>query len=212
MRKLLKLSFYAGLTLLLVLATCDTIIEQKSAGAVFEELGEIPQKRTALVLGTAYKNRQGFVNPYFHHRMVAAAALYKAGKVKYILVSGDNGRKGYDESTDMKEMLVALGVPAQVIYLDYAGFRTLDSVVRCKEVFNQRDIIVVSQKFHNQRAIFLSKLNGLDAVAYNAEDIRMKYGFAVHIREKMARVKAVLDIVIGKNPRFLGPKIKVGNA
>ncbi|MFT5513206.1 MAG: SanA protein [Bacteroidia bacterium] len=212
MRKLLRLSFYAGLILVIVLAACDTLIEQKSEGFVFAELSDIPSKKTALVLGTSYKNRNGYVNPYFHHRMVAAAELYKAGKVKYILVSGDNGRLGYDESTDMMEMLVSLGVPANVIYLDFAGFRTLDSVVRCKEVFSQNEIVVVSQEFHNQRAVFLSKANGLDAVAYNAKDIPMKYGFAVHVREKLARVKAVIDVVIGKEPKFLGPKIVVGDA
>ncbi len=152
------------------------------------------------------------MNAYFYNRMSAVVALYKAGKVKYIIVSGDNSRVGYDESTDMKTMLVKLGVPEEVIYLDYAGFRTLDSVVRCKEVFDQKDIIIVSQAFHNQRALFLSQRKGVSAVGYNATNVNRRYGFAVHVREKLARVKAVVDIVFGVKPKFFGPKIEVGNA
>ena len=144
--------------------------------------------------------------------MIAAAELYKAGKVKYIIVSGDNGRVGYDESSDMKQVLISLGVPEFVIYLDYAGFRTLDSVVRCKEVFEQKDIIVVSQKFHNQRAVFLSKVKGLEAIGYNAQDVTFRQGYVVLLREKLARVKAVLDVLVGKGPKFYGPKVAIGNA
>jgi len=212
MKKLLRISFYAGLFLLLVVSICDTIVESTSNGSVYTNIEALPAKQTALVLGTIYKSRAGYVNPYFKHRMEAAVELYKSGKVKYIIVSGDNSREGYDESSDMKAVLMQMGVPESVIYVDYAGFRTLDSVVRCKEVFSQKDIIVVSQKFHNQRAVFLSRVKGIDAVGYNALDISYKRGFVVHLREKLARVKAVIDVVVGKKPKFFGPKITVGNA
>jgi SanA protein len=211
MKKLLRICFYLGLSGLLVVAICDTVVEEVSEGNLYEELSEVPVKQTALVLGTSYKNRYGGVNTYFYNRIKAAAELYKSGKVKYIIVSGDNGRKEYDESTDMKNMLIKLGVHESAIYLDFAGFRTLDSVVRCGKVFDQQDVIIVSQKFHNQRAIFLGKAKGLTAVGYNAKDVSMRYGFAVHVREKLARVKAVLDILSGKKPKFLGPKVDLSN-
>ena len=212
MKKIVRISFYLGLLLLCVVAFCDTLVESSSQGCVFTNLDSVPAKKTSLVLGTIYKTGQGYVNPYFKNRMIAAAELYKAGKVKYIIVSGDNGRVGYDESSDMKQVLISLGVPEFVIYLDYAGFRTLDSVVRCKEVFEQKDIIVVSQKFHNQRAVFLSKVKGLEAIGYNAQDVTFRQGYVVLLREKLARVKAVLDVLVGKGPKFYGPKVAIGNA
>lgn len=212
MKKFLYISFHICLGVLLLLAVCDTIVESTSNGVVFNNIEDVPVKQTALVLGTSYKTRNGYINPYFQHRMEAAAALYKSGRVRYIIVSGDNGRKTYDESSDMKAVLMSLGVPENVIFLDYAGFRTLDSVVRCKAIFNQDDVVIVSQEFHNQRAVFLSQVKGINAVGYNAKDIHMKYGFAVHVREKLARVKAVLDIVMGKEPKFYGPKVDIEHA
>jgi SanA protein len=112
----------------------------------------------------------------------------------------------------MKNVLIQLGVPQEVIYLDYAGFRTLDSVVRCKEVFDQDDIIVVSQEFHNQRAVFISQAKGVKAIGYNAKDVAFARGYLVLVREKLARVKAVLDLIVGKQPKFYGSKVAVGNA
>ncbi len=212
MKRWLRITFYLGLLTLLLVAFCDTLVESSSEGSVYTNLHEIPAKKTALVLGTMYKNSHGSINPYFKYRMEAAANLYKSGKVKYIIVSGDNGSKSYDESTDMKNVLIQLGVPQEVIYLDYAGFRTLDSAVRCKEVFDQDDIIVVSQKFHNQRAVFIGQAKGVKAIGYNAKDVAFARGYVVLVREKLARVKAVLDMIVGKQPKFYGSKVAVGNA
>ncbi len=128
----------------------------------------------ALVLGTRRTTPDGrWSNPHFAHRIEAAAALYRAGKVKRLLVSGDNHVRGYDEPSDMRDALVAAGVPAQAIALDYAGFRTLDSVVRAKEVFGQTSLVVVSEQFHNYRAVFICRHFGIDAVAYSAEPVSL---------------------------------------
>ncbi|MFT5725704.1 MAG: SanA protein [Bacteroidia bacterium] len=212
MKKILKATFYLGLFGLLLIAMCDTIVEESSQGNVYTDVQVIPAKQTALVLGTSQKTRNGHMNPYFSNRIKAAVELYKAGKVKYIIVSGDNGRSNYDESTDMKNLLIDLGVPEDVIYLDFAGFRTLDSIVRCDKIFDQQDVIIVSQKFHNERAIFIGRAKGVRAVGYNAKDVSIRYGFPVHVREKLARVKAVIDIVTRKKPKFLGPKVEIAHA
>jgi SanA protein len=126
--------------------------------------------------------------------------------VQHIVVSGDNSTEYYDESTAMKEALVLIGVPDSVITLDYAGFRTLDSVVRCKWVFGQSEIIVVSQEFQNERALFIANHYGINAVGFNAKDVPNRYGFKTMLREYLARVKAVLDIyVLNTQPKFPGP-------
>jgi SanA protein len=143
--------------------------------------------------------------------MDAAARLYHSGKVEYLLVSGDNHRHGYDEPTAMREALVARRVPADHIVLDYAGFRTLDSVVRAKEVFGLSSYVLVSQRFHNERALYLAKAFGLDVVAYNAKSVEGVTGDATWFREPLARLRAVLDVrILGTRPRFTGARVVIG--
>lgn len=154
--------------------------------------------------------RGGRINLYYRYRIDAAVALYKAKKVVYILVSGDNSRKDYNEPGTMRDDLIAAGIPANKIYLDYAGFRTLDSVVRCKEIFGESAITIISQPFHNQRALFLAQRKGLDAVAFNARDVSKEYGVKVQLREKAARVKMMLDLLFGKEPKFGGERVRIG--
>lgn len=105
--------------------------------------------------------------------------------------------------------MIKQGIPANRIYLDYAGFRTLDSVVRCKEIFSQESITVISQQFHNERAIFIANYKGIKAVGFNAKGVSKRYGFKVMVRERMARVKMMLDLLSGKQPKFLGKKIEI---
>lgn len=138
-----------------------------------DNVDSIPSQKTALVLGASKYIRGGFPNPYFDNRIQAAYELYTAGKVKAFVMSGDNGREGYSEPEDMRDALVALGVPDSIIYLDYAGFRTLDSVVRMNAIFGQDSFIVVSQKFHNERAVFLAQYYGFTAYGYNARDVAL---------------------------------------
>jgi len=130
--------------------------------------------------------------------------------VEYIIVSGDNHIKGYNEPEQMQLSLMKLGIPKERIILDFAGFRTLDSVVRAKSIFGQTQLTVISQKFHNQRAIFISKYKGIDAIGYNAKDVSLKWSYRTMIREKLARVKVIFDLVFGVDPKFLGEKIEIG--
>ena len=159
----------------------------------------------------AKKTSRGTNNLYFTYRIQAAFELFKAKKVQYLLLSGDNHVKGYDEPSDMKEALIALGVPDSCIVLDYAGFRTLDSVLRSNEVFGEDSITIISQEFHNQRALFIANKNNINAIGFNSKEVNKNYSFKTRFREYFARVKCVLDIyILYTSPKFLGDKIKIG--
>ncbi|MBD3637050.1 MAG: YdcF family protein [Crocinitomicaceae bacterium] len=201
--KLIFKLYYLGITGVFIILLCNKIIIDRSQQYLFDHLDEIPNMETALVLGSAKNGKYGGINPYFKYRMEAAAELYHSGKVKKILVSGDNHTKGYDEPTDMANYLVSLGVPRKDIILDYAGFRTLDSVIRAKKVFHCQQLIIVSQKFHNQRAVYAARQYGIDAVGYNARDVQSKSNFT-HYREFASKFVMILDIhLFQTKPKFL---------
>jgi SanA protein len=163
----------------------------------------------ALVLGTAPMGRR-WKNPFFEGRMDAAAKLYGDGKVRHLLVSGDNHRKGYDEPTAMRDALVARGGPEEASTLDYAGFRTLDSVARARRVFGLQRATIVTDRFHQPRSIFLAKAHGLQAVGYCSRDVPFKWAKKTLAREVVSRVKACLDIyVLRTKPRFYGKKEQI---
>ena len=190
---------------------CNVWVLSASRGRMFDSAAAVPEREVALVLGVSRLTGNGrWLNPHFAHRIEAAAELFRAGKVRHFILSGDNHRQGYDEPTDMKNALMAQGVPASAITLDYAGFRTLDSVVRAKEVFGQTRLVVVSEPFHNARALFLCCRWGIDAVAFNAKPVSTRVSRWVRLREYLARVKAVIDLyVFPKQPRFLGEKVSL---
>lgn len=167
----------------------------------------IPNNNVGLLLGTSPKLKNGKNNLYFDYRITATEELYKAGKIKYILISGDNCKESYNEPEEMKKALMEEGIPEEVIYLDYAGFRTLDSVVRAKEIFGQNQFTIISQKFHNERAIYLAEKNGIKAIGFNAKDVDVHSGLKTQIRERFARVKMFMDLMINKQPHFLGKKV-----
>ena len=137
--------------------------------------------------------------------MAAAAELFHSGKASYLLLSGDNSRPSYDEPTAMKRALTSLGVPSSRLVLDYAGFRTLDSVVRAKEVFGVARLIVVSQHFHNVRAVYLARSHGVEAYGFDAAEVRGVGPSWPKVREVASRVFAVVDVVLHTEPRYLGP-------
>jgi SanA protein len=194
-----------------LLAISRALINQASNGRVYADALSIPHRRVGLILGCSKKLGGGWVNPFFQNRVTAAASLYRAGKVDYLLVSGDNHVHSYDEAKDMKDSLAELGVPREKIFCDYAGFRTLDSVVRAHEVFGQSQITVISQDFHNRRAIFLAQHEGMDAIGFNAADVDLHYSYATHCREEAAKIGAVLDVYIfHTRPKFLGPRVAIG--
>ena len=156
-----------------------------------------------MVLGCG-KYTQGRPNLYYNYRIAAAVELWQAGKTDSILVSGDNSRKDYDEPSSMKSDLVSRGVPAEYITIDYAGFRTLDSVVRAEKIFGMKEYTVISQPFHCRRAVYLASKNGQSVIGYCAADVGGSSGLKVRLRETLARAKAVVDVIISKNPKYLG--------
>ncbi|MFA8300747.1 MAG: vancomycin high temperature exclusion protein [Hyphomicrobiales bacterium] len=186
-----------------------SIVENSAEGRIYNSVDKIPHNKVGLVLGTGKILPDGRINLYYRYRIDAAVELFESGKIDYILVSGDNSSKGYDEPSTIKEDLILRGVPADKIFLDYAGFRTLDSVVRSKEIFGQDSITIISQQFHNERALYIAKRNNIEAIGFNARDVNIKMGFKVQLREKLARVKMIIDLIIGKQPKFLGDKINI---
>ncbi|MEM6829326.1 MAG: ElyC/SanA/YdcF family protein [Bacteroidota bacterium] len=171
---------------------------------------QIPKNEVALVLGTSKRTGDGGRNRFFVERMNAAAVLYHLKSVKHILVSGDNRTKHYNEPRDMLNALGELYIPEEDISMDYAGFRTLDSVVRSKEVFGQESITIVTQQFHCYRSLFIANHFGMDAVAYAADLGISSIGFNLAFREVLARSFAVIDLyVLRRKPKFLGEKIQL---
>ena len=187
------------------------LIHLASGRRIFDDLTQVPVNDVGLVLGTSKGTRGSHeANPHFTHRMEAAAALFHAGRVRHLILSGDNGSRGYDEPADMKKALLALGVPAGVLTLDDAGFRTLDSVVRAKKVFGQQRLTIITDRFHSFRAVFLARHYGIDAVAFPSREVEMRSSAKSRVRELLADVKACLDLyVLHTRPKFLGDPIVV---
>jgi SanA protein len=209
-RLLVALPLGAGIAAAMVWGS-QWVIRQASDGRTYAVAAQVPHRQAALVLGCSKLLASGRPNLFFRYRIEAAAALYHAGKADYLIVSGDNHRHGYDEPTDMREALIAAGVPGERVYRDYAGFRTLDSVVRAREIFGQREIVIVSQPFHNERAIFIARGRGIDAIGFNAADVARFGGLRTKAREHLARCKTVLDVwLLGTAPKFLGPPVTLG--
>lgn len=200
-----------GTHLCLAIAAFYLIVWGMSRGKVYDNIADVPARECALVLGTVPKT-DGHDNQFFKARMQAAAALYKNKKVQFLIVSGDNSRRGYDEASEMKAALIVLGVPTTRIYCDYAGFRTLDSVIRARKVFGQSEFTIVSQKYHNERAIYIAHRNGLsECVAYNAADATGTSMWKQYARETLARVMVVLDVEFLKTePKMLGERVFIG--
>lgn len=211
--KIFKKIFLIGLILLVVSALfvwwSNYTIESETKDFVSSDISKIPAEKVGLVLGTGKTLASGRPNLYFSYRIDAAAELYNAGKVQYFIVSGDNSQKNYNEPEDMKLALIEKGIPESHIFEDFAGFRTLDSVVRAKEIFGQSSFIIISQRFHNERAVFLAQKNGIKAYGYNAKDVNAYAGFKTNLREKFARAKVFVDLLTEKEPKFGGEKITI---
>ena len=210
-RRVFFLFLFLLLCVIASLFAAPALVGRAAQGKTFSDVALIPHRTVGLLLGCNQKLGDGSNNPFFDTRIAAAATLFHAGKVDYLLVSGDNSRRNYDEATEMRNGLLQAGVPAERIYCDCAGFRTLDSIVRAREVFGLTQATVISQEFHNQRAIFLASHRGLDAIGFNAQDADLNDVAGVHKREKLAKVKAMLDMyVLRRTPHFLGARVSIG--
>lgn len=167
----------------------------------------MPSFKTGLLLGTGKYLSNGEINPYWQKRIDAAETLLKSRRIKHIVISGDNSTAGYNEPSEMRRALLDLGIDSTLITRDYAGFRTLDSVIRIKEVFQQDSVLIISQQFHNERAIYLARQHNIAAWGFNATDIFTKLSFKTRCREYLARTKALFDVLFHTEPKFYGDKI-----
>ena len=191
------------------------VIEFAADARIHHSVEELNPAKAGLVLGTSRLLPGRSPNPYFDNRIEAAARLFASGKVEYLIVSGNQSQGGrptggYDEPSDMRDALIAKGVPAGRIYRDYAGFRTLDSVLRAKSVFGQNRVIVVSQHFHLARALFLASRHGLIFDGLEATAVPWRYDIRTKLRVLEARMRAVLDAALGLGARFGGAGIELG--
>lgn len=211
MKKVIKNIFKIFLLLLVAgiifIAWANYSIRKESSPFVSYKISDVPETKVALLLGTGKKLSNGMPNAYFYNRIQAAIDLYKSGKIKYIIVSGDNSTKDYNEPEDMQLSLMQYGIPKDRIIMDHAGFRTLDSVVRAKDIFGQHKLVIISQKFHNERAVFLARKNGMEAFGYNANDVNKYAGLKTNLREYLAKTKVYWDLLFGVQPKFGGEKI-----
>lgn len=211
MRK--KIILYCLLTLsviaFLFIYFCNKSIKKTAEGKLYTDADAIPFNKVGLLLGTSKYLANGYANRYYQYRIEATVKLYKKGKIKYIVVSGDNGREEYNEPEAMRQDLMAAGVDSSHIFLDYAGFRTFDSMVRLKKIFGQEAATIISQPFHNERAIYIASKEGIAAIGFNARDVNTEAGLKVQVREKFARVKVFLDYLFGNEPKFLGEKVLI---
>ncbi len=211
LKRVFRLSLILGIALIFILAATNFWVVKSTESEVLTDYKLLPDSGVALVLGTSHRMVDGSPNPFFHNRMATAAELYKEGKIVHFIVSGDNRTKYYNEPAEMQKALIKLGVPSNAITLDYAGLRTLDSIVRCKEIFGQSKIIIITQPFHSYRALFISNYYEVNAVALVAEEPAQEAAPRVYLREYLARTKAVLDLyLLGTAPRHLGEKEPLG--
>ncbi|PSW06312.1 SanA/YdcF family protein [Photobacterium lipolyticum] len=208
MKLLSSLRIFAVLCIVLLAMTLviDRWVSAQTSERIFSDISQIPARSIGLVLGTS-KYIAKTLNPYYTYRMTAALELYKQNKIKVFLLSGDNAHRSYNEPWTMKRDLLKAGIPEQDIVLDYAGFRTLDSIVRAKTIFDADHFLIISQKFHCERALFIAQSNDIDAICLAAPEPKGIAGLKIRLREVLARVKAVIDLyILDVKPRFLGPK------
>lgn len=217
MRRLIRTTSRAAAAILLAVVALwvasEAVISIAARGRTYDLVDRVPARKAALVLGTSKFVAGGRPNLHYLYRMDAAAELFKAGKARFVIVSGNGSEPHYNEPKMMRADLIARGVPPARIYCDYAGLRTLDSVVRAGEVFGAGDCIVVSQPSHAERAIFIGRMRGQDVIGFNARNVPASTDPRTAIRERLARILALLDVtVLRKQPKFLGEKVELGSS
>lgn len=208
-KRILLLYGIAGLFLLGIVCV-NQAIQWNAKGKLFSSVAQCPKVAVALVPGTSKHLASGKDNWYYNYRIAAAVSLYRADKIRYLIVSGDSSSTTYDEPKMMKADLTARGIPSDRIYCDYAGFDTWDSMERALKLFGQRKLLIVSQQFHNERAIYIGESMGMTVYGFNAKDVESYGGFKTQVREKLARVKVFWNLVFGHRANLSGKKVSIG--
>ena len=195
-----------AITAALLLTLSNRWVINSTDAYVYTDWALMPDNDAAVVLGTSPYVTGGKSSPQFHGRLRAAVELYRLGKIRHIIVSGANPDSTYNEPRAMWRELVKAGIPEKDVTMDFAGFRTLDSVVRAQAIFGLERMTIITQKYHAYRAVFIARKLGISAVAFvapAAADGRL--GARHPPREVLARLRAVLDVVLlDTAPKFLG--------
>lgn len=193
------------ITVIIAILAFDYLISWKTADYIYDDLKRLPSRKVGMILGTAKYYSSGLPNDYYKHRIQGAINAYNSGKVNYLLVSGDNAHRSYNEPITIYKDLISMGIPASKIMLDFAGFRTLDSVVRTRQVFDINNFTIITQRFHCERALFIAMKKGIVAQCYAVSS--PKKIIKIRLREVFSRINALIDLYILKSkPRFLGQK------
>jgi SanA protein len=198
---LLKSIFYCAIIILM----CNVWVVFSTKKEIYFSSKDLPSNDYGLVLGTSKKTGKNKENLYYKYRIDAAAKLYFEGKVKRLILSGNNDSPYYNEPRDMKASLQAKGIPAEAMILDYNGFRTYDSIVRAKKVFDQKNVTIISQPFHNHRALYICLHSDIHAVSFAAQDVPKMYSVKTILREYFARPLTLVDV------HLLNPIISLTN-
>ena len=207
--KFFKIILSTAIFLVVFIVLSNYWVISVTKSEIYNDINQIDYSDVALVLGTSRSVNGRDENPFFTNRINAAADLFFKGKVKHVLVSGDNSSRYYNEPMDMRKALLQLGIPDTSITMDFAGLRTFDSIVRSNKIIQQKRITVLSQEFHNYRALFIAGFYGIDAIAYNA-DYPNHASCKITFREIFARSKAILDLYfLQTRPKYLGDKIHI---
>ena len=205
----LRYMFFALVFILFaVIAGINYWVNDTTAGQLYSDVNAIPKNKVGLILGTAkFKDKaRRMINPYYQNRIDAAVALYMAGKIDFVIVSGDSVAF-YNEPLLMKQDLIGRGIPANKIFMDNAGYRTLDSILRCRDIYGEDNITIISQSFHNRRALFIANHKHISAIAFKAADGGSLWDPT--FREKLARVKMAFDLLLNTQAKYYGEKVEI---
>jgi SanA protein len=199
----------AGMVALVVFLANRWVINSSDA-YIYDTWSLLPETDVGIVLGTSTFTREGKPNPHFAGRIHAAVELYQIGKIKKIIVSGANPDSTYNEPRKMWQELTKQGVPSADITMDFAGFRTLDSITRAQAVFGLSRATIITQRYHAYRAVFIGKKLNMNVVAYAAPGDEPGIDLRLMVREWLARFRVVLDIfLLQTEPKFLGEPVNV---
>ena len=210
LKVILKSFIILVLIMIWIISVSDYAAKSTTKSNIYSDIETLPNNKVWLVLWTSKYIADGRRNLFYLYRLEAVTDLYNAEKIEFVLVSWDNSTQQYNETDSMKEDLISMWIPEDKIFGDYAGFRTLDSVVRAKEIFGQSEYTIITQKFHLERALFLAGSQGIDAIWFAAKDVPVSRAPRVWIRERLARVKMMIDIVFWVEPKFWGEVIEIG--
>lgn len=206
MKRFLQIMLWGFALLVLFIVVCNFIVYTESKVYIYYDANEAPKAEVALVPGAAL-SLSGELSSVFKARVNSAIALYKAGKVSKILVSGDNSTLSHNEVNPARLYLIEKGVPDKDIFLDHAGFDTYSSMYRARDIFKVTSLIVTTQSFHIYRSVFIARHLGIESYGVRADIPNLL--FRNYVREALAQEKAILDLVLKRTPKFLGDIIPI---